>query len=42
MESIGFTCIVLSWLPEFFAVLQGDLGPTSFKMEILSFAGLFI
>ena len=33
MESVGFTCIVLSWLPEFFAVLQGDLGPTVLKWK---------
>ena len=42
MESVGFPCIVLSWLPEifeFFAVLQGELGPTGFKIGIPSFAG---
>ena len=45
MESVGFSCIVLSWLSEifeFFAVLQGELGPTGFKMEIPSFAGFSI
>ena len=41
MESIGFSWIVLSWLSvtfEFFTVLQGELGPTDFKMGTLSFA----
>ena len=45
MESIGFSYIVLSLLSEifeFFAVLQGGLGPSGFKMGILSFAGFFI
>ena len=45
MESIGFSCIALSWLFEifeFFAVLQGELGPTGFKMRIPSFAGFSI
>ena len=45
MESIGFSCIALSWLFEifeFFAVLQGELGPTGFKMRITSFAGFSI
>ena len=41
MESLGFSWIVLSWLFEifeFFTVLQGELGPTGFKMGKLSFA----
>ena len=45
MESIGLSSIVLSLLPEifeFFAVLQGELGPTGFKMGIPSFAGFSI
>ena len=36
MESIGFSCIESF---EFFAVLQGELGPSGFKMGIPSFAG---
>ena len=45
MESVGFSCIVLSLLPEifeFFAVLQGKLGPLGFKMGIPSFTGFSI
>ena len=45
MESIGFSWIVFSWLSEifeFFAVLQGELGQTGFKMGIPSFAGFSI
>ena len=45
MESIGFSCIALSLLSEifeFFAVLQEELGPPGFKMEIPSFAGFSI
>ena len=45
MESVGFSCIVLSLLSEifeFFAVLQGELGPSGFKMGIPSFAGFSI
>ena len=44
MESVGFSCILLNWLSEtfeFFTVLQGELGPTSFKMGRRSFAGFF-
>ena len=42
MESIILSSIVLSLLSkifEFFAVLQGELGPSGFKMGISSFAG---
>ena len=42
MESIGFPCIVLSWLSEifeFFAVLQGELRPAGFKIKIPLFTG---
>ena len=41
MKSIGFSCALLNWLPEMFelfTVLQGELGPTGFKMGTLSFA----
>ena len=45
MESIGLSSIafrLLSEIFEFFAVLQGELGPSSFKMGIASFAGFSI
>ena len=45
MESIGFSCIVLSLLSEIFelfGLLQGKLGPSDFKMGIPSFAGFSI
>ena len=45
MELIGFSCIALSLLSEmfeFFVVLQGELGPSGFKMGITPFAGFSI
>ena len=44
MESIGFSCIVLSLseIFEIFAVLQGELGTSGFKMGIPSLAGFSI
>ena len=42
LKLIGFSWILLSWLSEvceFFAVLQGESGPTGFKTGTLSFVG---
>ena len=42
MESIEFSSIALNWLSEifeFFTILQGELGPTGYKMRTLTFEG---